>query len=171
LGGVGSLVSIGKIGRPHGIRGEVKVIPLTDWPERFQQVQSVYLEPEGEAGVWVEIERAQVRGDRIILKFAGIEERDQAERIRGRIIQVCEESLPLPEGYFHVFRLIGMDVKSSAGEKIGPIVDVLRMPSHDIYVVDSNGREIMIPAVKKYVKRVDIENNVMIVEAIEGILE
>jgi len=171
LGGVGSFISIGKIGRPHGIRGEVKVIPLTDWPERFQQVQSVYLEPEGEVGVWVEIERAEVGGNRIILKLAGIEDRDQAERIRGRIIKVYEEELPLPEGYFHVFRLIGMDVRSSAGETMGTIVDVLRMPAHDIYVVDLNGREVMIPAVKRYVKRVDIENNVMIVEAIEGLLE
>ena len=171
MGGVGSLIAIGKIGRPHGIRGEVKVVPLTDWPERFQYLRSVYLEAEGEEGVWVEVERAQVRGNRIILKLAGIEERDQAEQVRGRVLKVYEEELPLPEGYFHVFRLIGMDVRSSAGETMGTIVDVLRMPSHDIYVIDSNGREIMIPAVKKFVKRVDIENNVMIVEPIEGLLE
>ena len=171
MGGVGSLISIGKIGRPHGIRGEVKVVPLTDWPERFQQLRSVYLEAEGEDSVLLEIERAQVRGNRVILKLAGIEERGQAEQIRGHIIKVNEEDLPLPEGYFHIFQLIGMDVRSSAGETIGAIVDVLRMPSHDIYVVDSNGREVMIPAVEKFVKRVDIENNVMIVEPIEGLLE
>ena len=172
MGGVEPLISVGRIVRPHGIRGEVKVAPLTEWPERFQEFRSIYVEPEGENGEWMEIERARVQGRRIILKLSGIDDRDRADSIRGFILKVDKETCPpLPEGQYYISDLIGMRVVTMAGEEIGLLVDVLNMPSQDVYVVEADGREILIPGVKAFIKRVDVENKMMIIETIPGLLE
>ena len=170
--GAESLISVGRIGRPHGIRGEVKVTPLTDWPEKYEEFRSVYMGLEGENGEWVDIEKARVQGGRIILKLSGIDDRTHAEAIRGFVLKVREEMCsPLPNGSYRIFHLIGLGVNTTGGEQIGTVVDVLQMPSQDVYVIDAGEKEILIPAVKKFIKRVDVQNKVMIIEPIEGLLE
>ena len=170
--GADCLISVGRIARPHGIRGEVKVTPLTDWPERYEEFRSVYMGSEDHVGEWVDIERARIQGGRIILKLSGIDDRTQAEALRGTILKVREEMCSaLPDGSYRIFHLIGLGVSTTMGEQIGTLVDVMKMPSQDVYVIDAGGKEILIPAVKKFIKQIDVQNKVMIIEPIEGLLE
>ena len=172
MGGVEFLISIGKIVRPHGIRGEVKVSPLTDWLEIFQTFRSMYLESEGDHGEWIKVEKTRIHGNRVVVKLSGIDDRNRAESICGFVLKVHEKDCPpLPEGYFRIDKLIGLKVSTMEGEDVGIISDVLRMPAQDVYVVDANGREILIPAVKDFIKHVDIEKKIMLIEPIEGLLE
>ena len=172
MGEVEHLISVGKIVRPHGIRGEVKVSPLTDWPERFHAFRNLYLVSEGEHGEWVEIEKVKIQGNRIVLKFSGIDDRNRAESIRGFILKIDEKDCPpLPEGYFRIDQLIGLSVKTLGGESVGILVDVLRMPAQDVYVVDAQGKELLIPAVKDFIKDVDLERGIVLIEPIDGLLD
>jgi len=170
--GADNLISVGRIARPHGIRGEVKVTPLTDWPEKYEEFRSVYLELEDKNGEWVDIEKARIQGSRVILKLSGIDDRTHAETIRGYNLKVREETCSaLPDGSYRISHLIGLGVNTTSGEQLGTIVDVMRMPSQDVYIIDAGGKEILIPAVKKFIKQVDVQNKVMIIEPIEGLLE
>jgi len=171
MGGVEPFIIVGRIVRPHGIRGEVKVAPLSDWPERFKDFHSLYLESEGNAKR-VEVEGRRVRGNQVILKLSGVNDREGAESLRGVLLKVREETCPpLPEDTHYVFDLVGLEVKTTGGERVGSVVDVLQMPAHDVYVVDARGGEVLIPAVKTFIKRVDIEDGVIVIEPIEGLLD
>ncbi|MFH1943634.1 MAG: ribosome maturation factor RimM [bacterium] len=170
--GVESLVSVGSIVRPHGVRGEVKIHFFADRPERFKEIRAVYLERKKDEGEWVRVESGRIQGSRSILKLAGVDDRESADSLRGLKIMVRKEDRPLlPEGSFYIFDLIGLEVVSTDGRKIGSVVDVLSTPAQDVYVVEHGGKEIMIPAVKQFIKQVDIEKGFVVVETIEGLVE
>jgi 16S rRNA processing protein RimM len=172
--GVESLISVGSIVRPHGIRGEVKIHFFTERPEWFEEIRSVYLERKKDGGEWVRVERGRVQGNRIILKLEGVDDRESADSLRGLEIRVGREDRhrpPLAEGSYYVFDLIGLEVVSTDGRKIGSIVDVLNTSAQDVYVVEHRGKEMMIPAVKQFIKQVCIEKGFVVVETIEGLVE
>ena len=165
-----TLISVGKVVRPHGLKGEVKVEPLTDWPERFEVYRSLYL--EGEKGGWVDVERGRVQGRHVILKLQGVDDREGAGALREVVLKIRRrECPPLEEGSYYIFDLVGSTVRTVEGEAIGTVVDVLRMPAQDVFVVDMEGREVLIPAVKAFIKDVDVENKRVVVELIEGLLD
>lgn len=172
MGGVETLISVGKIVRPHGIRGDVKVVSLIELPERFEEFHSLYVEIGDGKGEWVQVEMEKGCGREIILKLAGIDDRDRAESLRGAFLKVRKaECLPLPEAVYYISELIGLKVRTKEGEEIGLIVDVLHTPAHDVYVVDKGGRENLIPAVKNFIKQVDVSKGFIIIDSIEGLLD
>lgn len=158
-------VAIGKITAPHGIRGEVKVLPLTDFPERFQAKQTVLLDGKQE----LIIESAKSHKQFVLLKFRGLSTMNDVEPLRGKLLKVHERDLvKLPEGHYYHFQLIGLEVFDIAGEYIGKITEILETGSNDVYVTQpASGRPILIPALRKVVKTVDLENGKMIVEMLE----
>jgi 16S rRNA processing protein RimM len=163
---------VGKIIRPHGVRGEVNIYPLTDWPEKFVNLNSFYLESREGKGKWVDVDNLRLRENRIIAKFSGIDDRNAAEVIRGFLLKIRkEECHPLPKDTYYIFDLIGLLVKTDKGEELGKITDVIRMPAQDVYIVDVGGRETMIPAVKEYIKKVDIAAGEIIVKIIDGLID
>lgn len=167
-----TFVSIGRIVRPHGIRGEVKVTPLTDWPERLKEYSSLYMEKGEGCGKWMEIEKGRVQGNQVVLKISGIDDRKGAESLRGAELKIQGDKItPPPEGSYRIFDLIGLEVTTTAGKRIGSVVDILRMPAQDVYVVDADGREVLIPAVKAFIKRVDIQGGEIVIRVIEGLLD
>ncbi|CUS99266.1 ribosome maturation factor RimM [Candidatus Chrysopegis kryptomonas] len=168
---MGDLCIIGKILRPYGLRGQVCVKPITDFVERFKKLKRVYVGDNP-----VEVEEHQVvssflRDEDVILKFKGVNDRTSAESFSGKFIYIPEEELvPLPEDSFYVHDLIGLKVYDTNGNKIGVITDVWLLPANDVYVVESKGKEILIPAIKDVVKEVDLEKKMMIIELIEGLI-
>ena len=167
-----TFVSIGRIVRPHGIRGEVKVTPLTDWPERIKEYGSLYMERGEGGGKWVEIEKGRVQGNQVILKISRIDDKKVAESLRGAELKIQgDKIIPPPEGSYYIFDLIGLEVTTTEGKRIGSVVDILRMPAQDVYVVDANGREVLIPAVKAFIKRVDIQGGEIVIRVVEGLLD
>ncbi|MEN3038865.1 MAG: ribosome maturation factor RimM [Candidatus Kryptonium sp.] len=169
---MGDLCIIGKILRPYGLKGQICVKPITDFVNRFKKLKRVYV---GDNPIEVEehyIVSSSLRNEEIILKFKNINDRTTAESFSGKFIYIPEEELlPLPEGYYYVHDLIGLKVYDVNGKKIGIITDVWLLPANDVYVVESKGKEILIPAISEVVKKVDLENKMIIIDPMEGLIE
>ena len=155
--------------KPWSYHGELKIEILTDFPERFASLRTVYL---GDDAKPFSVERARLHGSKAaLLKLKGIDSTQAAEKLRNLLVQVpMDEAVPLPEGKFYLYQLIGLKVKTTAGEPLGEVVDVLDTAgANDVYVVHDGAREILIPAIEPVVKQVDLERGEMIVERMEGL--
>jgi len=153
-------VAVGLVGAPWGVRGDVKVQPLTDFPERFQPG----------AALWVRGDRRELRRSRwsrglVYLCLVGVESRDAAEELRGALLEVPEADLmPLPEGQYYRFQVIGLEVRTREGTVLGRVAEILSTPSNDVYVVRGGPRELLLPAIEDVVKAVDLEAGQLVVE-------
>lgn len=163
-------VAIGEIVRPHGVRGEVRVRPLTAHPERFLHLEEVYVE-----GVPRRVRAARVAAGDVILALEGCHDRDAAALLRGRLLEVDAPRVhPLPEGEYYWFQLCGLRVFTTEGRRVGRVVDVEPNPAHDLLVVEEEGarpRRFLIPAVRALVAEVDLEGGRLVVRNIPGLLE
>lgn len=174
--GVEGLIAIGRIVKAFGVRGDLIVQPMTDDPDRFSAVHRVFLgrpnEVRAGAGSVAEettIESVQVDGRGVRLHLASVPDRTAAEKHVGFLVMIPkEERLPLEDGRYYVDDLIGMSVVSPTGERLGTLAEVMRMPGHDVYVVRDNGTEFMVPAVKEFIKAIDLAARTVTVELIEG---
>jgi 16S rRNA processing protein RimM len=162
-----SHIAIGKVRRPYGVRGEVKVEFLTDFPERFKDLKTVYIDGEPYT-----IERRRFVADGILLKFAGIDTPEDAAFLRNRLIEIpVSEAVPLPPDTYYYFQILGLKVVTTAGEALGEVVDIIVTGANDVYVVRSaGGREILLPAIEDVVKEVDLESNRLVVELLPGLI-
>lgn len=167
------LVLIGVIRKPHGIHGFVRVWPLTDFPDRFYDLERVILLQKGKPRIAAEIEAVREQGGFFLIKFAGIDSRAAAEELSGGEIAIPrEECVDLPEDtYFH-FDLIGLKVVLSHGETVGEVVDVQSFPAQDMLIVRRpEGQEIMVPFVKEIVTRVSLKERIIEIADLPGLLE
>jgi 16S rRNA processing protein RimM len=156
------LIIIGKIVAPHGVRGDVRVIPLTDFPNRFLGMKSVLVG----ATRLLPIESAKFHKQFIILKFRGLDDRNAVEDLRGSLLHVQRnDAVPLEEGRYYVFDIIGMSVYTIDGRLEGIIKDVIATGSNDVYVVErQGGRALLVPALKKVVASIDVAGKRMIIQ-------
>lgn len=156
------LIAIGKIVAPHGVRGDVRIIPLTDFPERFYELKQILLED----GSSLEVEGAKPHKQFVLLKLRGLNTRNDIEHLRGKLIYVKKEDLvPLPEGHYYQFEIIGLKVYTEQGGYIGKVTDILSTGSNDVYVTEQDGqRPVLIPALKTVVHNIDLDGGKMIVE-------
>ncbi|MDR7417263.1 MAG: ribosome maturation factor RimM [Armatimonadota bacterium] len=161
---------IGTITRPHGLRGEVRVLPDTDFPDRFQALRRVLVAgPEGE--VPYEVESVRPHGRFFLVKLRGVEDREAAEALRGRELRIPgEEATPLPEGTYYVADILGLEVRTEDGEVLGWVREVLRTGANDVYVVAGN-REILLPAIEEVVREVNLEARCMVVRLLPGLVD
>jgi len=167
-----SLVNIGRIETFHGVHGELRVTPWTDFPRRFKKLEKVWVRSSDSQVREFQVERVRLSGRRVILKLAEVDTREAALELRGALLQIPRPAcMVLPNNSFYVFDLIGLRVKSSRGEVIGEITDVWFMPANDVYVVRQGEKEWLIPAVREVIKSVDVEAGEMIIEPMEGLLD
>lgn len=153
----GELIIVGEVSRPHGVHGEVRVVPVTDFPDHLLRLDEAVV-VSGGAGTTVRVEAARALGTSVLMKFSGIDTPAAAERLRGATVRIpAEKTVPLPPGEFYVFDIVGLQVCTPEGERVGEVVDVLRTGSNDVYVVrPAQGREILLPAVDTYVREIDV---------------
>lgn len=165
------MVAVGKLRKPRGIKGEIYCHPLTDFVERFGELESVALEFEdGRPDVEARVESARVYGNKLAVKFAGVNTPQAVDVYRGALVLVSrDEAFELPEDTFYVFELVGMSVKTSTGEAVGKVKDVISIPGNDVYVVDRDGEEILLPAARDLLT-VDRDARKVIVSNLEGLL-
>ncbi len=166
------LVTIGRIERPFGVKGEVKVRSLSDVPGRFDHLGKVSIVEAG--GQRSERTVAQVRraGAAYLVKFDGITTPEDAALLRGALVQIPRE--PLPAGSKDVFYecdLIGLSVVDESGRHLGTVDQLWELPGHHVFVVKRDGRELLIPAAKSFVKSVDVAGGQMVVKEIEEPVE
>jgi len=164
-----SLINIGKVVATQGNKGEVRVIPLTDFPDRFQDLKIIYLTQKGKEPITIEIEKAWYHRGFVILKIKGYDSISQAEELKDSFTAISEEErIKLKRGEYYIDNLIGLEVENEKGEKLGKVIEVIKNPGNDIYVVN-NGKELWIPAIKEVVKKIDLKNKKMIIHIIEGL--
>jgi 16S rRNA processing protein RimM len=163
--------TIGKIVALFGIRGEVKVFPMSDIPGRFAQLESVYLTPDY-VGYAIESVRPY-KGDMLLLKFAGIDDVNAAETLRNCDICIPLEQLAhLPPDSYYQHDILGLQVYTLEEKEIGPIVDILPTGGNDVYVIKTTGgQQVLIPAVKAVIKQVDLRRKKMYIDPLRGMLE
>ena len=162
-------IAIGRILRPHGVRGEVVVEVWTDFPQRFDTIETVYLGNEMEAEAW-QVTNTRWHKDQILLKLEGCEDRTAAERLRGLLVQIpIEEAMPLPEGEYYPHQLVGLDVVTVEGEDLGRLSDVLFTNANEVYVVIGPRGQILLPAIAEVILKVDLKAGQMVVRLMEGL--
>ncbi|WP_301859361.1 ribosome maturation factor RimM [uncultured Megasphaera sp.] len=162
------LFTIGQIVAPHGVRGDVRIYPDTDFPKRFLHMTYGYV-----GGKKYEISGARLHKNVVLMKFVGVDDRNAAELLRGKELQVPREDLvPLQKGQHYVFDIIGMTAYDLEDNMLGTVTDVLKTGSNDVYVVaDENGKETLFAAIPDVVKSIDEEQKKMVLDPPEWIDE
>ncbi len=160
--------------RPHGIRGEIRLRLLTDYPERIAGLKTVYLaeSPEAETVTPYQVQGMRMNKDFGLLRLGEITDRNQADRLRGLFVLVdLEHAVPLEEGEFYLYQLIGIRVETAEGETLGTLTEVLETGANDVYIVASpRYGEILIPVIPETIVRTDIAAGVLVVSLPEGLL-
>lgn len=165
-------VIIGIISKPRGIRGEVKVTPLTDKFERFKQLRNVTISGAERELETFEIEKVTITAKALNLKLKGIDTRDQALELKGKEIIINEDQIfPLDEGNYYIFQIIGLEAFDKDGEYLGKVSDVLKNPGNDVFLIKRENKEYLVPAVKEIVNKIDLKNKKILINRIEGLFD
>ena len=161
---------VGTITTPHGVKGEVKVYPSTDDVRRFKKLKEVYLDT-GKEKVLLHPESVKFFKQFVILKFKEFNSMNEVEGLRQKNLLVDRKNaVKLEEGEYFIADLIGLTVYRENGEVLGELTDVLQTGANDVYAVKkSDGKEILLPAIKDCIKEVDIENGTMHVYVMPGL--
>ena len=164
-GGEDSLILIGRIRSPAGLRGELHVELLSDVPGRFAAGQEVLIR-----GVPYSILRARSATKGLLVKFKDIDSQQAAEELRNEPVFIGKEhALPPPPGAYYHYQLLDMCVVTTDGEELGQITDILQTGANDVYVVKGAEKETLVPALADVVKAVDTERGVMVVDLPDGL--
>jgi 16S rRNA processing protein RimM len=147
------MIRVGQVAGAYGVDGAVKVIPLTDFDDRFNAGANVVLD-----GADREIEWSRAGHPGLVVKIRGIDNRTMADLFRGHYLEVAEaEARPLAEGRFYHHQVVGLVVLTTSGHQLGTIAEVLERPANDVWVSRDGSVEHLIPATKDAVVQVDVE--------------
>jgi 16S rRNA processing protein RimM len=165
-------IIVGRITAPYGVQGELKVMLLTDFPQRFRPGTRLFIQQGENTGIGTVV-GARYAGKSFILKLAEINDAEHAGALRGAVLQVEPwEVEPLPEGHYYHFQLINSHVFTVAKEYLGRLTDILTTGANDVFVVqDETGKEVLIPALKTVVRRIDLTKKELHVELPPGLLD
>lgn len=162
---------VGVITNTHGLRGEVKVFPTTEDPERFRDLKEVLLDTGKE---WLELEISSVRffKNLVIVKFKEFNSINEIEQYKGKDLYVSRENaIPLEEGEYYLADIIGAAVVTEDGAVFGELKDVLETGANLVYVVLHEGKEVLLPVIPDCVKNVDVEQRKVTVHIMKGLLD
>ena len=162
-------IVIGQITKPHGVRGELRVMPHTDEPERFTWLENVYV---GETSPKkMAVEQARVHQGMVLLKLTAVTDRDAADALRGEWLMVPEEeAIPLEEGEYYLFELEGLEVYTTEGEHLGTLTSVIETRANNVFVVqDAHGKELLLPDTDEVIQDIDFDNGRMTVVLLPGL--
>lgn len=163
---------VGVITSPHGIRGEVKVFPTTDDPARFKKLKEVFLDT-GKERIVLHIAQVKLFKQFVILKFREYDSINEVENFRKKELWISRsQAVPLQKDEYFIADLIGISVELEDGRMLGVLKDVIQTGANDVYVVEcTDGREVMIPAIKDCILSVDVEEGRMVVHLLKGLME
>lgn len=160
------LVAIGRLLRPHGVRGELVLEPFGDFPEWLAEVETVYL---GEPPQPHRLAGTRLHRRQWLLQLADCADRNAAEAYQGQLVQIAADYIPpLPPGHYYHHQIIGLTAVTEEGEVLGPVSEVLQTGANDVYVVAGAAGEILLPAIQSVVRTIDLENKRMTVHLLGG---
>ncbi len=166
------LLRIGVISSTHGVRGEVKVYPTTDDPNRFKKLKKVVLDT-GREQLDLEISGVKFFKNQVILKFKGIDNINDIEKYKGKDLLVHrEDAVKLGENENYVADLIDLKVVTDDGKVLGTLTEVMETGANDVYVIETEeGEELLIPAIRDCILDVDLDKEVMTVHILPGLFD
>lgn len=160
-----SYLAIGEITKPQGVRGEVKLRPITCDPGRFEGLEQAFFR-KGNEYVPFRMQVTRMAPDAVFLMVEGVANRDQAEKLRGEMVYIDRaHAVELDEDSTFLCDLMGLVGRDDAGRELGKIVDVMQPGGNDVYVFQGPLGEVLVPALKSVVKKVDLEAGVMLLDA------
>lgn len=172
------LLLVGRVGRAHGVRGEVKMRPETDDPDRLRDVETLYLgtDPEAvrpHAVASVRMQQVKKKGTVVVLGLADVDGRDAAMGLKGLNVYAHPDDLPaLDEDEFFLHDLVGLAVVTVDGDAVGTVRDVMDLPAHDVLVIDRGDQpDAMVPAVAEFIDDIDLEAGTVAIRPIAGLLD
>ncbi|MCA1062349.1 ribosome maturation factor RimM [Rossellomorea sp. AcN35-11] len=166
--------NVGKIVNTHGVKGEVKIVSTTDFPEeRYQKGNTLFLfRPETQEPMSLVIKSHRKHKNFDLLTFEGFDNINEVEKFKEGILKVQEDQLQeLDEGEYYFHEIVGCKVVTTEGEDLGTIIEILSPGANDVWVVKGQrGKEHLIPYIEEIVKSVDVENQLITIEPMEGLL-
>ncbi len=161
-------LAVGKLRRPHGVRGEIRMEVLTDFPERLQPGVTVYVGPRR---LPLRIRSVRWQNNFMLLTFEDYADRDRVGQLRNMLVTVPAESLPpLDEGEFYYHQILGLRVITDEGEDLGTVTEIMETGANDVFVVtDAAGREVLLPDIEEVVLKIDPEAGLMRVHLLPGL--
>jgi 16S rRNA processing protein RimM len=161
-------VAVGEINSPWGIKGHVKVTPLTSNPERLQAKQRVFV-----GDLSLTITDAKIVGKIPVIQFSSFTTRNSVESLKGSLIEILEKDLPeLPENIFYIHDIVGLTVLTDDDEVVGEVTEVLQTGANDVYVIrPSIGKDVLIPALESVIVAIKIEDKSLIIRSNTGLFD
>ena len=159
----------GKIVTTHGIRGEVKVMPYTDVPELLCEFDRLFI---GKNHDEINIERARVFKNMVIMKLEGVDTPEAAEKLRNKLLYMHRDDLELDDDTYFIQDLIGMEVRDADTDVVyGKIDDVMQTGANDVYVIKGDNKEYLVPAIADVIVSTDVENDIMSIRPLDGLFD
>jgi len=151
---------VGKLHRPHGLRGEIVMEVLTDFPERLRPKKTVFIGDNHQAA---QISQVRVHGRGLLVKFQGIDKPDSALHLVNQMVYVPMESIPsLPSGEYYFHQLVGLKVIDREDHPLGFLEEIIETGANDVYIIrNENGSEILLPALESVILEVDLDRKIM----------
>ena len=162
---------IGQIVNTSGLKGVLKIKPFTDDIKKFSNLKTIYIKTKSGLTEF-KIEQVRYVKNMVMLKLAGIDTVEEAEKYRNLYIKILrDQEEELEEGSYYVVDILGCKVNTDTNQELGKVVDVFQTGSNDVYVVkDEQGKQILLPAIKQVIKNVDVKNKIIIVHLLEGLV-
>jgi 16S rRNA processing protein RimM len=161
-------LAVAKIQRPWGVRGWVKIEVQTDFPQRFEQPGDFLLGDERRP---VHLQAGRRVHGGYVIKLAGYDTPEAAAALRLQTLYIpIEQAMPLPAGEYYIYQIVGLEVWTDAGERLGVVSDVWQPGSNDVYVVERGAETVLLPAIKDVILEIDLERRRMLVHLLEGLI-
>lgn len=164
------MLRVGKIINTHGLKGEIKVLSLSDYLERFEELEWVFIEGNNEKFY---IDKIKYQKNNAIISFKGYDDINLVEKFKNKYLLIDEsQRRDLPEGTYYIADIIGLEVYTINDEYLGKVVDILQAGSNEVYLIQNDkSTPIMIPAVEEFVPHISVDEGKIIVDPIEGMIE
>ena len=165
---------LGQVQRPHGVRGELRIEIMTAYPDRIVPGMEVYMGTDPQdtnSAVIYKITNVRSHQHLLILRLEGVDDRESADLLRKHYVMVTlEDAVPLEEGEYYLYQVIGLRVRTEDGEDLGQVAEVIETGANDVYVINGPRGEILLPAIDECVREVDIEGGSITVHLLDGLL-
>ena len=163
-------LTVGRIVRPHGVKGQIEILPLTDSSQRFKTGTAFMLKPPAPGLNSVLLRDVAWKKGRVLAAVEGVDDRDGAEALVGRELAIPQSQGDKPaDAYWH-HDIIGCRVVTDTGRDLGRVTEIIRTGGHDIYAVGDK-RQYMLPVIKEVILTIDVEKKLITVKPLPGLLE